>query len=86
MMMTDQQTKTCIRGERVDNLYDPDIAEKAVDQSPDQGRQTRLSQLLPRMAHGGSSVADRGLRRISLAAFSAITFRSPGLGSNGFGS
>lgn len=29
MMMTDQQAKTCIRGERVDNLYDRDIAEKA---------------------------------------------------------
>ena len=29
MMMTDQQTKTCIRGERVDNLYDRDVAEKA---------------------------------------------------------
>ncbi|MEM8949710.1 MAG: hypothetical protein AAGA21_08010 [Pseudomonadota bacterium] len=29
MMMTDQKTKTCIRGERVDNLYDRDVAEKA---------------------------------------------------------
>ncbi|MEM7041977.1 MAG: hypothetical protein AAF543_04110 [Pseudomonadota bacterium] len=29
MMKTDHQTKTCIRGERVDNLYDRDIAEKA---------------------------------------------------------
>lgn len=29
MMTADQQTKTCIRGERVDNLYDRDVAEKA---------------------------------------------------------
>ncbi len=28
-MNTDQSTKTCIRGERVDNLYDRDIAEQA---------------------------------------------------------
>lgn len=29
MNSTVQQTKTCIRGERVDNLYDRDVAEKA---------------------------------------------------------
>lgn len=29
MMKTDQRAKTCIRGERVDNLYDRDVAEKA---------------------------------------------------------
>lgn len=28
-MNIDQSTKTCIRGERVDNLYDRDIAEQA---------------------------------------------------------
>ena len=28
-MNTDHPTKTCIRGECVDNLYDRDIAEKA---------------------------------------------------------
>jgi hypothetical protein len=28
-MTTDQSTKTCIRGERVDNLYDRDVAERA---------------------------------------------------------
>lgn len=28
-MNTDQSTKTCIRGERVDNLYDRDLAEQA---------------------------------------------------------
>lgn len=29
MTTIDQQKKTCIRGERVDNLYDRDVAEKA---------------------------------------------------------
>ena len=29
MMTADQRDKTCIRGERVDNLYDRDIAERA---------------------------------------------------------
>ena len=29
MIISDDPTKTCIRGECVDNLYDRDIAEKA---------------------------------------------------------
>ncbi len=29
MMTTDQHAKTCIRGDRVDNLYDRDVAEQA---------------------------------------------------------
>lgn len=28
MMINDQREKTCVRGERVDNLYDRDIAER----------------------------------------------------------
>ena len=43
MMNTDYPEKTCIRGERVDNLYDREIAEKAeID-------------LLTRVAKGGFS-------------------------------
>ena len=29
MLNADNQNKTCVRGERVENLYDRDIAEKA---------------------------------------------------------
>ncbi|MGI9506578.1 MAG: hypothetical protein ACR2RE_26350 [Geminicoccaceae bacterium] len=29
MLNTDHQNKTCVRGERVENLYDRDIAERA---------------------------------------------------------
>jgi len=29
MLNTDHQNKTCVRGERVENLYDRDVAERA---------------------------------------------------------